>query len=76
MRRREKSDLKEFIGRHYGTQTRMADSLGVTPETVRTWIVRNPRGILKHSPEIIKDRNVTASEIVWEVMHHERYLQE
>lgn len=76
MSKRNDLDLKEFIGKHYGTQTRMADSLGVTPETVRTWIVRNPRGMLKHSPEIIKDKNVTASEIVWEVMHHERYLKQ
>jgi DNA-binding XRE family transcriptional regulator len=71
-----KTDFREFIGRHYGTQTRMAKDLGVTPETVRTWITKNPRGMLKHSPEIVCEKNVTASQIVWEVMHHERYLQE
>ena len=54
----------------------MANELGVTPETIRSWISRNPRGILKYSPEIVKEKNVTASQIVWEVMHHERYLQE
>jgi|TARA_R100000951_G_scaffold108169_1_gene104158 predicted transcriptional regulator len=73
--KKHKNDFKEFIGKHYGTQTRMANSLGVTPETVRSWIVKNPRGILKHTPEIVKEKNITASQVVWEVMHHERYLQ-
>jgi uncharacterized protein YjcR len=72
---KRRSDFKDFIGKHYGTQRRMASELGVTPETIRSWINRNPRGILKYSPEIVKEKNVTASQIVWEVMHHERHLQ-
>ena len=74
--KRNRSDFKEFIGKHYGTQTRMAKELGITTATINGWIKRNPRGILKYAPEIVKDKNVTASQIVWEVMHHERILSE
>ena len=74
--KKNRSDFKEFIGTHYGTQTRMAKELGITTATINGWIKRNPRGILKYAPEIIKDKNVTASQIVWEVMHHERILSE
>ena len=72
---KRKSDFHEFIGKHYGTQRRMAKSLGVTPETVRSWIKTNPRGMLKYSPEIVKDKNVTASQIVWEVVYREKELK-
>jgi predicted transcriptional regulator len=70
-----KSDLHEFIGKHYGTQARMARDLGITPATIRGWITKNPRGILKHTPEIVKEKNVTASQLVWEVMAHESAMQ-
>ncbi len=74
--KKQRSDFKEFIGKHYGTQPRMAKELGITTATINGWIKRNPRGILKYAPEIVKDKNVTASQIVWEVMHHERILSE
>ena len=54
----------------------MARELGITTATINGWIKRNPRGILKYAPQIVKDKNVTASQIVWEVMHHERILSE
>ena len=56
--KKQRSDFKEFIGKHYGTQTRMAKELGITTATINGWIKRNPRGILKYAPEIVKDKNV------------------
>jgi len=75
-KKRATNDFKEFIGRHYGTQTRLAKSLGVTTQTVQSWIKDNPRGILKYAPEIVKEKNVTAFQLMAEVIHHERYLND
>tara|TARA_R110002020_G_scaffold135795_1_gene303218 strand:- start:145 stop:375 length:231 start_codon:yes stop_codon:yes gene_type:complete len=70
------SDLKDFITKHYGSQRQLAKDLDVTTETVRKWLVKNPRGLLKYAPEIVRDKNVTASQIIWEVVHHERFLRD
>lgn len=70
------SDFKEFITKHYGSQRQLSKDLNVTPETVRIWIVKNPRGLLKHIPEIVRDKNVTASQVMWEVIHHEQTLND
>ena len=71
----KESEFKQFIRKHYGTQKRMADDLGITTAAINKWINVNPRGMLKYTPEIVKYKNVTASQVVWEVMFHEKHLK-
>lgn len=54
----------------------MSNCLGVSNQTVTNWMKSNPRGMLKYIPEIVSIADTTERQIVWEVMHHERYLKE
>jgi len=44
--------LKNFIKKHYHSNYKLAEELGVTPQTVGSWVTKNPRGALKYIPEI------------------------
>tara|TARA_R110002073_G_scaffold107160_3_gene241649 strand:+ start:1564 stop:1785 length:222 start_codon:yes stop_codon:yes gene_type:complete len=56
--------LKHFIKSHYKSNYKMAESLDVTPQTVGTWVTRNPRGALKYLPEITSNCQVTSQYFV------------
>lgn len=64
------SDLREFIEKHYGGQAQLARHLGVTAETVRLWLTKNPKPMLKYLPEIVNGANTTEMEVVGEILHH------
>lgn len=68
--------MRQFIKKHYGTQRKMSDELGISNQTITNWIKTNPRGVLRYLPEIVSNIDTTAMEVVWEVMHHERFLKE
>jgi len=63
--------MKEYIHKHFGTIVQCARELDVTTQTVQNWIQKNPRGILKHAPEILKKYNTTYLELEGEVLHSE-----
>ena len=60
----------------YGSQKACAEELGVTTATVQNWIKKNPRGILRHAPEIIRYKNTTFTQLMGEVMFREYELTE
>ena len=66
--------MKKFIKKHYGSNVHMAQTLGITNQTVSNWLRNNPRGMLRYLPEIVKTSNITESELVWEVMFREKEL--
>ena len=68
--------MKEFIKKHYGTQKKCAAELGVTEQTVGNWIRKNPRGILKHAPEIVANKDITFLQLNGEVEWREHELKE
>ena len=68
------SELSQYIKRHYGTQANMARELCVSKATVRNWLNANPRGLLKHMPEIITHKDTTCNELLSEVIYHEHIL--
>tara|TARA_R110002111_G_scaffold17689_2_gene44060 strand:+ start:2918 stop:3127 length:210 start_codon:yes stop_codon:yes gene_type:complete len=66
--------MKEFIKKHYGSNVKLADDLGISNQTVTNWIKSNPRGMLKYLPEIVSKVDTTERQIVWEVMLHEKEI--
>ena len=66
--------MKDFIKKHYGSNIKMADDLGISNQTVTNWIKSNPRGMLKYLPEIVSKVDTTERQIVWEVMLHEKEI--
>ena len=48
--------MKEYICKHYGSLDKCAEELNVGRSTVYRWVQSNPRGILLHAPEIIRDK--------------------
>mgnify|MGYP003666858789 CR=1 FL=1 len=75
MSKHENSDFKKFIIKHYGTQANCAKELGVTKMTVYHWQTNNPRGMLKHAPEIVGSCNTTWTQLAGEVLHRESELK-
>ena len=45
--------MRDFIKKHYGSQLRMSEKLGISNQTVTNWMKTNPRGMLKYLPEIV-----------------------
>lgn len=70
----ELTELSQYIKKHYGTQSNMARELSVNSATVRNWLRANPRGLLKHMPEIISQKDTTCAELLSEVLYHEHLL--
>lgn len=66
--------MKDFIKKHYGSNIKMANDLGISNQTVTNWIKSNPRGMLKYLPEIVSKVDTTERQIVWEVMLHEKEI--
>tara|TARA_R110000772_G_scaffold257598_1_gene374514 strand:+ start:492 stop:722 length:231 start_codon:yes stop_codon:yes gene_type:complete len=71
-----KNEFKSFIVKIYGSQSKMAESLSVTPNTVNNWVHRNPLPLLKHTEKILKQCNTTAQELVAEVLFHNDVINE
>jgi len=76
MAKHETNDFKKFIKKHYGTQANCAKELGVTTMTVYHWQTSNPRGMLKHAPEIVNKCNTTWTQLAGEVLHREEELNQ
>jgi transposase len=68
--------MKSFIKKHWGSQLELAEHLGVTTATVQNWLKKNPRGILKYGPEIVRDKDVTFTQLNGEVYFRECEMQE
>ena len=66
--------MKEYICKHYGSLDKCAEELNVGRSTVYRWVQSNPRGILLHAPEIIRDKNTTATTLISEVVFREGEL--
>lgn len=66
--------MKAFIKKHFGTLKACSEELGVTQVTVQNWIKKNPRGILRFSPEIIADKDTTFIQLAGEVLHREHEI--
>ena len=56
--------LRQFIKKHYQSNYKLAETLDVTPQTVGTWVTKNPRGALKYLPEITLTCHVTSQYFV------------
>lgn len=69
------NDLKKFIVKKYGSQKNCAEQLGVTQMTVLTWHTKNPRGMLKHAPEIVRQCDTTWTQLAAEVLSREEELK-
>jgi predicted transcriptional regulator len=67
--------MRDFIKKHYGSQKKCAQELGVTEQTVGNWLRRNPRGILKHARQIVEDKNTTYLQLHGEVEYREHELK-
>jgi predicted transcriptional regulator len=67
--------MKGYLLKHFGSLDKCADELGVTVVTVRNWIRTNPRGILKHAPEIIATKNTTYLQLQGEVMVRQEEIE-
>ena len=67
--------MRDFIKKHWGTNKKCAEELGVTPHTVTNWIQRNPRGILKHAAEIVATKNTTYLQLNGEVEWREHEIK-
>jgi DNA-binding transcriptional regulator YdaS (Cro superfamily) len=68
--------MKAYLKTLYGSQKACAEELGVTTATVQNWIKKNPRGILRHAPEIIRYKDTTFTQLMGEVMFREYELTE
>lgn len=68
--------MKSYLKTLYGSQKQCASELGVTTATVQNWIKKNPRGILRHAPEIIKYKDTTFTQLIGEVLFREYELTE
>ncbi len=66
--------MKKYICKHYGSLDKCAEELNVGRSTVYRWVQSNPRGILLHAPEILRDKDTTSLELVSEVVHRESQL--
>lgn len=73
---RQQSELAKFIAKHFDTVDGCAEQLGVTSQTVYNWMNKNPRGMLKHAPEIVQRKNTTWTQLSGEVLHHESLIKE
>ncbi len=67
--------MKGYLIKHFGSLDKCADELGVTVVTVRNWIRTNPRGILKHAPEIIATKDTTYLQLQGEVMVRQEEIE-
>ena len=68
--------MKAYLKTLYGSQKACAEELGVTTATVQNWIKKNPRGILRHAPEIIRYKDTTFTQLMGEGMFREYELTE
>ena len=69
------TSMEAFLNKHYGSLTMAAGNLKVSPQTIKNWLKRNPRGLLKYMPTMVQQCNVTETQIMGEVLYHEEYLQ-
>tara|TARA_R110002124_G_scaffold68817_1_gene185816 strand:+ start:439 stop:600 length:162 start_codon:yes stop_codon:yes gene_type:complete len=53
----------------------MASALGVSGNTVNSWVQKNPLPLLKHSQVILKQCDTTAQELISEVLFHSEELK-
>lgn len=67
-------DLPKFIRKHFGSVEGCSSELNVTSQTVYNWCSKNPRGMLKHAPEIVHTKDITWTQLSGEVLYHEDYL--
>jgi hypothetical protein len=68
--------MRDYIIKHFGSITACAKELDVTTVTVRNWMKTNPRGILKHAPEIVASKDTTYLQLQGEVLHREHVIKE
>ena len=66
--------LAQFLRKHYGSVSSAAEAFGVTEQTVYKWVRENPKGLLKHMPTMVRQCDVTETQILGEVMYHEEML--
>jgi len=67
--------MRDYIKKHWGTNKKCAEELGVTPRTVTNWIKRNPRGSLKNAAEIVATKNTTYLQLNGEVEWREHEIK-
>jgi len=67
--------LECFLTKQYGSIIMAAGHLGVTPQAIKGWCRSNPRALLKHMPTMVRQCNVTETQILGEVMYAEEHLQ-
>ena len=65
-----KNGFKSYIVKMYGSQTGMAEALGVSRNAVNNWVTKNPLPLLRHSQIILKQCDTTAQELMSEVLSH------
>jgi transposase len=67
--------MQGFIIKHFGSIDACAKQLNVGRSTVYRWLQSNPRGILFYAPEICRDKNTTAFQLVAEVANRVEELE-
>tara|TARA_R110000868_G_scaffold72497_2_gene211218 strand:+ start:395 stop:619 length:225 start_codon:yes stop_codon:yes gene_type:complete len=65
-----KNRFKSFIVKMYGSQTGMAEALGVSRNAVNNWVTKNPLSLLKHTEMIMRETDATPDELISEVLRH------
>ena len=73
--KKKTNGFKSYIVKMYGSQSSMASALGVSGNTVNSWVQKNPLPLLKHSQTILKQCDTTAQELISEVLFHSDELK-
>tara|TARA_A100001201_G_scaffold20810_1_gene23138 strand:+ start:325 stop:546 length:222 start_codon:yes stop_codon:yes gene_type:complete len=69
-----KTELKEYIQKLYGTQQACADALGVDRRTVHRWIYEDPKRMIRYADAIVKTSDTTKIQLIGEILYQDEQL--
>lgn len=61
---------------HFGDYSKLAEMLGLDVSTISHWVRYNPRNMMRFIPEIKKMTNLSADEIVDQILIRENEIAE
>ena len=69
-----KTELKEYIIKLYGSQQACADALGVDRRTVHRWIYEDPKRMIRYADSIVKTADTTKIQLIGEILYQDEQL--